>query len=154
MIWTANIPIAGQISSSLQSIFLIPLLSNLSFASFPLFFSRYSFLSFPTILFHYSFLSFSDYSFPLFFSILFRLFFFHYSFSTYPFPTILSHYPFPAILSPLSFPHYPFFLSFSILFPFCIALLPFAGIGCFLKMPIDNGLATWGWPFEQNTEQA
>ena len=119
MIWTANIPIAGQISSSLQSFFLIPLLSNLSFASFRLSFSRYSF---PTILF------------PLSFSLLFTLSFPHYSFRSF------SHF------FPLSFSDYLFPLSFSILSPFCIALLPFAGIGCFLKMQSDEGLGTWGWP--------
>ena len=136
MIWTANIPIAGQISSSLQSIFLIPLLSKLFrfFLTilFPLSFFRYPFsiIFFPLILFPLIL-------FPLFFSILS-----HYSFLS--FPTIL-FYPFPT---------YPFPIIFFDPFPFCIALLPLADIGCFLKMPIDNGLATWGWPFEQNTEQA
>ena len=81
MIWTANIPIAGQISSSLQSFFLIPLLSNLSFASFRLSFSRYSF---PTILF------------PLSFSLLFTLSFPHYSFRSFP------HFALLFCLSPAS----------------------------------------------------
>ena len=123
MIWNANIPIAGQISSSLQSIFLIPLLSNLSFASFSLSF-------FPTILF-YPFLSFS-----------------HLSFSHYSFPTILFPLFFSILFSffPLSFSDYLFSLSFSILSPFCIALLSFTGICCFLKMQSDEGLGTWGWP--------
>ena len=94
MIWTATIPIAGQISSSLQSIFLIPLLSNLSFASFPLSISRYSFRSF----FHYPFSIIHFDPFPLSFSHYpFSLSFFHYPFSTYPFPIIHS---------PLSFSHF------------------------------------------------
>ena len=137
MIWTANIPIAGQISSSLQSIFLIPLLSKLFrfFLTilFPLSFFRYPFsiiffplILFPLILFPLFFSILSHYSFPLFFSILFRLFFSTILF--YPFPTILfslfffhlsfSDYPFP-----LSFPRYPF--------PIILFLYPFRSFSHF-----------------------